>query len=63
MEINYNVTGPDRKRWYRPLPNSESDAKYLGVPSCAYQVDSFTISKTASFPSTITPTTARANSL
>lgn len=46
MEINYNVTGPDRKRLVQAIARIlESDAKYLGVPSCAYQVDKFTISK------------------
>ena len=46
MEINYNVTGPDRKRLVQAIAMIlESDAKYLGVPSCAYQVDNFTISK------------------
>ena len=46
MEINYNVTGPDRKRLVQAIAEIlESEAKYLGVPSCAYQVDSFTISK------------------
>lgn len=46
MEINYNVTGPDRKRLVQAIAGIlESEAKYLGVPSCAYQVDCFTISK------------------
>ena len=46
MKINYNVTGPDRKRLVQAIAEIlESDAKYLGVPSCAYQVDAFTISK------------------
>jgi len=46
MEIKYNVTGPDRKRLVQAIAMIlESDAKYLGVPSCAYQVDNFTISK------------------
>ena len=46
MEINYNVTGSDRKRLVQAIAGIlESDAKYLGVPSCAYQVDAFTISK------------------
>ena len=46
MEINYNVTGPNRKRLVQAIAKIlECDAKYLGVPSCAYQVDSFTISK------------------
>ena len=46
MEIKYNVTGPDRKRLVQAIAGIlESEAKYLGVPSCAYQVDAFTISK------------------
>ena len=46
MEIKYNVTGPDRKRLVQAIAQIlECDAKYLGVPSCAYQVDNFTISK------------------
>ena len=46
MEFKYNVTGPDRKRLVQAIAMIlESDAKYLGVPSCAYQVDNFTISK------------------
>ena len=46
MEIKYNVTGPDRKRLVQAIAMIlESDTKYLGVPSCAYQVDNFTISK------------------
>ena len=46
MEINYNVTGPDRKRLVQAIAEIlESEAKYLGVPSCAYQVDNFTIGK------------------
>lgn len=46
MEIKYNVTGPDRKRLVQAIAQIlKSDAKYLGVPSCAYQVDNFTISK------------------
>ena len=46
MEINYNVTGPGRKRLVQAIAGIlESDAKYLGVPSCAYQVGNYTISK------------------
>lgn len=46
MEINYNVTGPDRKRLVQAIAQIlESDAKYLGVPSCAYQVGNYAISK------------------
>ena len=64
MEINYNVTGPDRKRLVQAIAKIlESDAKYLGVPSCAYQVDNFTISKDGILSFDDTPTAARANSL
>jgi hypothetical protein len=46
MEINYNVTGPDRKRLVQAIAEIlESDAKYLSIPSCAYQVDNITIGK------------------
>ena len=46
MKINYNVKGPDRKRLAQAVAQIlESEAKYLGVPSCAYQVDNFTIIK------------------
>ncbi|MCG1024533.1 virulence protein [Dehalobacter sp.] len=46
MEIKYNVTGSDRKRLVQAIAQVlESDVKYLGVPSCAYQVDNYTISK------------------
>lgn len=46
MEINYNVTGPNRKRLVQAIAKIlECDAKYLGVPSCAYQVGNYTISK------------------
>ena len=46
MTINYNVTGADRKRLVAAISEiTECKAKYLGVPSCAYQVDYFTIDK------------------
>ena len=47
MTINYNVTGDDRKKLVQAIAEIlECKPKYLGVPSCAYQVDYFTISKT-----------------
>ena len=44
--LNYSVTGDERKRLVKAIAaHTGADAKYLGVPSCAYQVDYFTISK------------------
>ena len=49
MTINYYVTGPDRKKLVQTIAEIlECDAKYLGVPSCAYQIDYFTIDKNGS---------------
>ncbi len=46
MEFKYNVTGSDRKRLVMAIADHlECDAKYLGMPTAAYQVDYFTISK------------------
>ena len=46
MTINYNVTGPERKKLVQTIAEIlECDAKYLGVPSCAYQIDYFTVDK------------------
>ena len=46
MEFKYNVTGSDRKRLVMAIAEHlECDAKYLGMPTAAYQVDYFTISK------------------
>jgi hypothetical protein len=46
MTINFNVSGKDRKRLVELISEiTEAPAKYLGVPSCAYQVDNFTIGK------------------
>ena len=46
MLINYHVTGADRKRLVKAISSyTGCDAKYLGVPSCAYQVDCFTIDR------------------
>lgn len=46
MTINFNVNGADRKRLVELISQiTEASAKYLGVPSCAYQVGDITISK------------------
>lgn len=45
--LDYNVTGEERKRLVKAVAAyTQADAKYLGVPSCAYQVDYFTIDRT-----------------
>lgn len=47
MEFKYNVTGSERKRLVTAMAEIlECDAKYLGMPTAAYQVDYFTIDKT-----------------
>lgn len=49
MELNYNVTGPDRKRLAKAIAEFlHCGVQYLGVPSCAYQVDYFTITREGS---------------
>lgn len=46
MVLHFNVTGEARKKMVRAAETELGvKAKYLGVPSCAYQVDIFTISK------------------
>lgn len=46
MILSFNVTGPDRKRLVRTIEESTGEkAKYLGVPSCAYRVGDYEISK------------------
>ena len=46
MLINYHVTGAERKRLVKTIASyTGCDAKYLGVPSCAYQVNCFTIDR------------------
>ena len=45
--LDYNVTGEERKRLVKAIAAyTQVDAKYLGVPSCAYQVNYFTIDRT-----------------
>ena len=49
MTIKINATGAERKRLVQTLSTwLGCDAKYLGVPSCAYRVDYFTIEKDGS---------------
>lgn len=46
MKLNYNVTGPDRKRLVQAISEiTGNKAKYLGVPTCAYQVGDYNIDK------------------
>jgi len=47
MTINYNVSGPDRKRLAQTIAELlECDAKYMGMPSAAYQIGDYTLDKT-----------------
>ena len=42
----FNVTGTERKRLVGAISEiTKAEAKYLGMPSAAYQVDDFTIDK------------------
>lgn len=46
MRINYNVTGPKRKKLVEALSKElGTEAKYLAAPSFAYQVGAFTIDR------------------
>ena len=46
MNINYNLTGKDRKALVQFIGDAlEITPKYLGVPSCAYQIGDFTVTK------------------
>ena len=46
MTINYNVTGPERKKLVQTIAEIlECDSQYLGAPSFAYQIDYFTVDK------------------
>ena len=46
MLINYHFTGAERKRLVKTIASyTGCDAKYPGVPSCAYRVDCFTIDR------------------
>ena len=46
MEIRYNVTGSERKRLVQTIAKTlEVKAKYLGMPSMAYEIDTYTVDK------------------
>jgi hypothetical protein len=46
MQINYNVTGSERKRLVQTIAEiTECETKYKGAPTFAYEVDYFTIDK------------------
>ncbi|MDB2127482.1 virulence protein [Enterocloster clostridioformis] len=47
MKVNYNVTGNDRKALVKVISDTVGEkAKYMGMPSAAYQIGAFTVSKT-----------------
>ena len=48
MEIKYNIEKKQRKALAQKIAEIiGAEVKYLGVPSCAYQIDIFTLSKDA----------------
>ena len=47
MKTNFNVTGSERKRLVQTICKVTGEkAKYLGVPSMAYEIGAFTVDKT-----------------
>lgn len=47
MEVNYNVTGAERKRLVSEIARiTEAEARYLGVPTCSYEIGDFTVTRT-----------------
>ena len=47
MKINYNVTGAERKSLVAAISQElNAPAKYLGMPSAAYEVGEYTVTKT-----------------
>lgn len=47
MEVNYNVTGAERKRLVSEIARiTEVEARYLGVPTCSYEIGDFTVTRT-----------------
>lgn len=47
MEVNYNVTGAERKRLVSEIARiTEAKARYLGVPTCSYEIGDFTVTRT-----------------
>jgi len=58
MKINYNVRGKERKELVKLISEiTEVSSKYLGVPSCAYQVGPYNIGKDGelNYDSEVTP--------
>ena len=48
MEIKYNIEKNQRKALAQKIAEIiGAEVKYLGVPSCAYQIDFFTLGKDA----------------
>lgn len=46
MEIRYNVTGEKRKELVKTISSATgAKAKYMGMPSAAYEIDRFTVTK------------------
>ena len=46
MVVHFNVSGDARKKMVKAIEKELGmKAKYLGVPSCAYQIDIFTVEK------------------
>ena len=46
MEIRYNVTGAKRKELVKAIADATgAKAKYMGMPTAAYEVDYFTVTK------------------
>ena len=46
MEIRYNVTGEKRKELVKTISSATGvKAKYMGMPSAAYEIDRFTVTK------------------
>ena len=45
MTHHFNVSGADRRNLAKAISEHLGvEAKYLGVPSCAYQIGSYTLS-------------------
>ena len=46
MQVNYNVTGVQRKELVKAISGTTgAKAKYMGMPTAAYEIDYFTVTK------------------
>jgi len=46
MQVNYNVTGAQRKELVKVIADATgAKAKYMGMPTAAYEIDYFTVTK------------------